>query len=83
MELEIFRDMGTSDAEVLRTATTVNAELLGVDSWIGRVAPGYAADLILVDGRPDEDVKVLTDPARIRYVMVGGIEMKNHIPANR
>jgi imidazolonepropionase-like amidohydrolase len=82
MELEILRDMGTPDAEVLRTTTVENARLLGIDDWTARIEPGYAADLILVDGNPDEDIAVLTDPDRIKYVMVNGVEQKNTLPVS-
>jgi imidazolonepropionase-like amidohydrolase len=77
MELPLMRQAGFSDPEVIELATASNARVLGIDGWTGRIEPGYAADLLLVDGRPDEDVGILTDPNRIRYVMVGGREMKN------
>jgi imidazolonepropionase-like amidohydrolase len=77
MELGIARDLGMSDQEVLAMATCGNADLLGIASWTGKIAPGLTADLILVEGRPDEDVSILTQPEKIRYVMAGGVEMKN------
>src|SRR5215469_12133829 len=39
-------------AEILRQATSLNAELLKMEDQIGRVAAGYVADLIVVDGDP-------------------------------
>ncbi|HZC99592.1 MAG TPA: amidohydrolase family protein [Actinomycetes bacterium] len=83
MELGILRDAGFSDREVVRVATKANAEALGIDGWTGRIAEGYAADLLLVEGRPDEDIEVLTDPGRIKYVMVAGVEQKDEISADR
>jgi imidazolonepropionase-like amidohydrolase len=77
LELLIMRDAGFSDREVVELATRANATALGIDGWTGRIAEGFAADLVLVDGRPDEDVGVLADPDRIAYVMVGGVEQKN------
>ena len=70
-------DTWPSRERSLELATASNARVLGIDQWTGTIKPGYAADLLLVDGRPDEDVRILTDPKRIRYVMVGGREMKN------
>jgi imidazolonepropionase-like amidohydrolase len=81
MELTIMRDAGLSDREVLEMTTASNAQVLGIDDWTGRIAPGMSADVILVDGHPDEDVAILTDPARIYYVMVGGVPMKDSRPA--
>ena len=48
-----------SPAEILRQATSINAELLQMGDRIGRVAPGYIADLIAVDGDPLEDIGCL------------------------
>jgi imidazolonepropionase-like amidohydrolase len=76
MELTIAREAGFSDAEVIELATVANARCLGIDAWTGTVEEGKVADLIVVDGRPDEDVAVLTDSARIRSVLVAGREVK-------
>lgn len=50
--------------DVLRSATTVAAELLGLVGEVGVIAPGARADFLLVDGDPLEDVGVLADPAQ-------------------
>ena len=42
---------GMSPAEAIASATTGAARLLGMENEIGRIAPGYSADLIAVDGR--------------------------------
>ena len=83
MELGILRDAGFSDREVVEVATRRNAEALGIDGWTGRIAEGYAADLLLVEGRPEEDIEVLTDPERIKYVMVAGVEQKDELSMDR
>ena len=46
-------------AEVIRSATTVNAALLGRTGQLGVIAPGAYADLLLVDGNPLNDINVL------------------------
>lgn len=45
--------------DILRSACTVNAELLGQSGRLGAIREGAAADLLLVDGNPLEDVSVL------------------------
>jgi imidazolonepropionase-like amidohydrolase len=61
---------GMTPAEALRTAT-VNAGPL-VDEPIGRVEPGYLADLVVLDGDPTQDVSVLLDTERITAVLKAG-----------
>jgi len=58
---------------VLRSATTVAARLLGLQGRVGVVAPGAAADLLVVDGNPLERLDLLTEPERhLRLVMKAG-----------
>lgn len=50
---------GMTPVEALRAATSRAAALLGIDGWTGRIAPGLSADLLLVDGDPLADGRVL------------------------
>jgi len=45
--------------DILRSATSVNAELLGEEHQLGQIAPGYYADLLLVNGDPTKDIDLL------------------------
>ena len=59
-------------ADIVRSATSVNADLLGRPE-LGRVAAGAIADLIVVDGDPLADVTVLARPAEtLRMVVTAG-----------
>ena len=63
-------------ADVLRSATSVNAEILRRDD-LGRVAAGMTADLILIDGDPLADISVLSGQGeRIELVVQDGIVVK-------
>ena len=69
-ELRWFVKLGMSPEQALKTATTNAADLLGMSKDLGRVAPGYFADLVAVDGDPLADVEVVI--SRVRAVMKGG-----------
>jgi len=62
-----------SPAEILRQATSLNAELVRMEDRIGRVAPGFIADLIVADGDPLADVSVLgRGGANLPVILQGG-----------
>ena len=62
-----------STDEILSQATSLNAELLRMETQIGRVAPGFIADLIAVDGDPIADVTVLGQVgANLPVILQGG-----------
>jgi imidazolonepropionase-like amidohydrolase len=66
---ELVERAGLTPAEALAAATTGAAHLLGLDNEVGRIAPGFSADLIAVDGDPLADVHLLQ---HVGFVMVRG-----------
>src|SRR5690606_6390192 len=64
-ELELYAQAGIPNADVLRIATVQSARVAGFGDSIGRIAPGYAADLILVDGDPLSDIAALRRTALV------------------
>jgi imidazolonepropionase-like amidohydrolase len=69
-EVALLVDLvGMSPAEAIAAATTGAARLLGLDNEVGRIAPGYSADLIAVSGDPLRDVRALE---HVDFVMVRG-----------
>jgi len=69
-ELAWFVQAGMTPEEALETATTNAALLLGADKKLGRVAPGFHADLVAVEGNPLSDIDAVV--SRVRWVMKGG-----------
>ena len=72
-ELQRMADYGMPPVEILRSATSTGAELLRMEGELGRIAPGYLADMIGVPGKPDEDIGALKD---VHFVMVRGRVVK-------
>jgi imidazolonepropionase-like amidohydrolase len=68
-ELALMVKYGMTPLEAIRSATVTAAECLGLGEVIGRVAPGYAADLIAVAGDPAERIEALAD---LKLVLVNG-----------
>ncbi len=69
-ELAMYVELvGMTPEHVLRSATLDAAELLGLEAEIGRLAPGYSADIIAVEGDPLGDISVLEN---VDFVMVRG-----------
>jgi imidazolonepropionase-like amidohydrolase len=69
-ELGWFVKAGMTPAQALATATTTAAALLRHDKDLGRIAPGYYADIVAVDGDPLAEISVVTD--KVAWVMKGG-----------
>jgi amidohydrolase family protein len=86
-ELELHQEAGFNALKVIQHATGNNARILGEVSRLGRVRPGYLADIIVVNGNPLENFKVLY-PTGIeeikneKVVHTGGVEwtIKDGIP---
>ena len=68
---------GLAPAKAIRSATSDAADLLGRPNDLGRIAPGFYADLIAVKGDPLADVTVLEN---VMFVMKGGVVYKNNPP---
>lgn len=86
-ELELHQETGFHPLKVIQHATGNGAKILGKENILGRVRVGFKADLIVVNGNPLENFKVLypTGIEEIRdgkVVKTGGIEwtIKDGIP---
>jgi len=86
-ELELHQEAGFSPIKVIQHATGNNARILGKENELGRVRQGFKADLIVVNGNPLENLKVLfptgvDDIKDGKAVHTGGIEwtIKDGIP---
>jgi imidazolonepropionase-like amidohydrolase len=69
-ELELYVASGLSPAAALQSATQGAAALLGIQDRVGIIAPGMAADFVLLDGDPLEDIR---NTRRIAVVVKDGV----------
>ena len=68
--------------ELLQSATSVAARLMGQERHIGSVVPGAFADLLVVDGDPAEGLAMLARPETgIRLLMQGGRVVEDRLSA--
>ena len=58
-ELELMVEYGMKELEVLRSATSINARVFGIDNKVGNIGKDLAADLVAVKGNPVENISDL------------------------
>ncbi len=71
-ELERLVERGFTPMEALVAGTRIASEVLGLESQIGTIEVGKLADLVVVEGNPMEDVKMLLSEESVHLVMQGG-----------
>ena len=69
-EMEDMVDYGMKPIEVLRSATSVNADVFRIGDRAGRVKPGLVADLLVVEGDPAVNISQVR---KVRWVMKDGV----------
>ncbi|KNZ32093.1 MAG: hypothetical protein AD742_13290 [Methylibium sp. NZG] len=71
-----------SPVEALQSATIVAARLMRLEGQIGQLVKGAWADLLVVEGDPATDLKMLAEPMTgVRLVMQGGRTVRSSLPA--
>jgi imidazolonepropionase-like amidohydrolase len=79
-ELELMVKAGYSPMEAILAATRIGSETLEMGKELGSIEIGKYADLIVVDGDPLRDIRILQDGSKIRVVMKGGEILKSTLP---
>lgn len=76
----VFHAQVLSNADVLRSATIVNARILRQEGRLGELVPGASADLLVVRGDPYQDLRVLADSQAMLAVMKAGKFVSQALP---
>lgn len=56
IEFDTYKHFGYTEAEILRSATLTNMEILELDETLGSIDVGKFADMVLLDANPLEDI---------------------------
>jgi imidazolonepropionase-like amidohydrolase len=72
-EMELMVDYGMKSIDVLRSATSINADVFGYSDKIGRIKARLLADIIAVEGDPIQDIRNIR---KIVLVIKGGKVIK-------
>ncbi len=62
-ELKIYHEYGLTNLQAIQSATSTAAKMLRLEQETGSLREGMQADLILVDGKPEEDLEALRNVA--------------------
>ena len=85
LEVYWMQQAGMSAMDALVSATDNAARALGWESWLGTLEEGKAADLIVYDKNPLEDLRLLADKTSLQFVMKDGMiaacHTGHHLPA--
>ena len=69
-EMEMMVDYGMKPIDVLKSSTSINADVFGYGDKIGRIKKDLFADIIAVNGDPSSDIK---DIRKVKLVMKDGV----------
>jgi len=73
-EMEMMVEYGMKAIDVLRSATSINADVFGYGNEIGRIKKDLFADIIVVEGDPAADIKNIR---KVKLVMKDGVIYRN------
>ncbi len=65
-------ELGMSSMEAILTATKNASEAIGLEDKIGTIEKGKLADILIVEGNPLDDIKILESEENIKLVMKEG-----------
>ena len=82
-----YRDRFFTPIEQMQQVTGNNGEILGLSTWkdpyphgdLGVIKEGAYADILLIDGDPTQDIRLLMDSANIDLIMKDGKIYKNEL----
>ena len=74
--MRYMREIGMKNVEILRAATSEAAKAVGLDHLVGKVEPGYRANLIVLENDPIAD---LDEMKEVKMVIKAGRIVRNKL----
>jgi imidazolonepropionase-like amidohydrolase len=71
-ELAYLVEAGMSPMQAIVTATKMGAQCMGLGSEVGVLREDMFADLLVIDGDPLQDIRILQDHSKLRLIMKDG-----------
>ena len=68
----LVNQVGMTPMDVIKAATLINAEMIGLENKIGTLESGKRADIIVLDANPLEDIRNVSS---IKYVFKSGEQL--------
>lgn len=78
-ELQLMVACGMSPMQAIVASTKTASECIHMAADVGTLEPGKYADLLVVDGDPLDDIRVLQDKERLALIMQGGREHRSRL----
>jgi len=72
-----YRGEVSKPLDILRSATSINAEIVQRSGEVGEISVGALADLIVLDGNPLDDLSIFQRPESMPVIMKGGALLRN------
>ena len=76
-EMEYYAELGVPPLDIITCATKMSAIAVARGEDWGTLEQGKAADLLVIDGDPSQDISILRDKERMPAIMVDGAFQKN------
>ncbi len=77
--LEVLVMNGLTTMQAIVSSTRIAAEALGMADRTGTIQQGKLADILILDGDPLTDIRVLQDKQKLLLIMKDGLAFKNHL----
>lgn len=74
-----YRSDVNKPIDILKSATSINAEIIQMKGDVGEISVGAFADIIVLDGNPLNDLSIFQKPEKMPFIMKGGEIKRNFI----